>query len=277
LYSIALDHGLAYRDLAAWNELSDANALRVGQQLTLKPPPGWVERADAEPAQVIARALPSAPAMEVQPLEPPAPVPVKSAPKAVKLAYSEQALAKLRVEPPRATPTGPSAAPPPLASPEAKPPPAVSAAKPAAEVGAAVPAAKTKVAAASNPQDNAWVWPARGALLHGFNEGPNPKGVAIGGELGQAIVASADGKVVYSGSGLRGYGKLVIIKHDSTYLSVYAHNRTLLVKEGERVTKGQKIAEMGNTDAGRVALHFEIRRLGKPVDPLQYLPGQGAS
>ena len=141
---------------------------------------------------------------------------------------------------------------------------------------AAGPAAKTK-AAVSNPQDSAWVWPARGTLLHGFNEGPNPKGVAIGGELGQAIVASADGKVVYSGSGLRGYGKLVIIKHDSTYLSVYAHNRTLLVKEGERVTKGQKIAEMGNTDAGRVALHFEIRRLGKPVDPLQYLPGQGAS
>jgi lipoprotein NlpD len=120
-----------------------------------------------------------------------------------------------------------------------------------------------------------WSWPARGRLVHGFNSGPNPKGIAIAGEAGQPVSASAGGKVVYSGSGLRGYGKLVIIKHDPTYLTVYAHNRELLVKEGDRVEKGQKIAEMGNTDSERVALHFEIRRLGKPVDPLQYLPDQG--
>jgi lipoprotein NlpD len=277
LYSIALDHGLAYRDLAAWNDLTDPNMLRLEQQVKLKPPPGWVERPDAGPPEVIARALPSAPPVEVQALEPPAPVAVKSAPKAVKVAYSDEALAKLRGEPPKAASPAAQAAPaPPVVSPGTKPPVPAPAAKPVVEAGTPPPAALAKPAPAT-PGAIAWVWPARGTLLHGFNEGANPKGVAIGGELGQAIIASAAGKVVYSGSGLRGYGKLVIIKHDSAYLSVYAHNRALLVKEGERVTKGQKIAEMGNTDAGRVALHFEIRRLGKPVDPLQYLPGQGAS
>ena len=90
--------------------------------------------------------------------------------------------------------------------------------------------------------------------------------------LGEAVIASAPGKVVYSGSGLRGYGKLVIIKHNASYLSVYAHNSQILVKEGQSVAKGQKIAEMGDSDSNRVALHFEIRRLGKPIDPLQYLP-----
>ena len=120
-----------------------------------------------------------------------------------------------------------------------------------------------------------WVWPTTANCLHPFNQGPNPKGVAIGGSAGRPIVASAAGKVVYSGSGLRGYGKLIIIKHNNTYLSVYAHNRELLVKEGERVSKGQRIAEMGSTDSDRVGLHFEIRRLGKPVDPLKYLPPGG--
>ncbi|PWT73064.1 MAG: hypothetical protein C5B46_05935 [Proteobacteria bacterium] len=121
-----------------------------------------------------------------------------------------------------------------------------------------------------------WVWPAAGKLIHGFNQGSNPKGVAIGGAAGQAVNASASGKVVYSGSGLRGYGKLIIIKHNNEYLSVYAHNRQLLVREGERVAKGQRIAEMGNSDSDRIELHFEIRRFGKPVDPLKYLPAEGA-
>ena len=117
-----------------------------------------------------------------------------------------------------------------------------------------------------------WGWPARGKLVHAYGEGANPKGVAIGGSEGQPILASAPGKVVYAGSGLRGYGKLIIIKHNGTYLSVYAHNRALLVQEGDPVSGGQKIAEMGSSDAQQVALHFEIRRLGKPVDPLKYLP-----
>ena len=117
-----------------------------------------------------------------------------------------------------------------------------------------------------------WVWPAKGKVVTGFSETANLKGIDIAGATGEPVIASAAGKVVYVGSGLRGYGKLVIVKHNKTWLSAYAHNREILVKEGQQVTKGQKIAEMGNTDADVVKLHFEIRRLGKPVDPARYLP-----
>jgi lipoprotein NlpD len=119
------------------------------------------------------------------------------------------------------------------------------------------------------------VWPAKGKLVTGFSDTANLKGIDIAGSTGTPVVASAAGKVVYAGSGLRGYGKLVIIKHNSKFLSAYAHNREILVKEGQQVTRGQKIAEMGNTDADQVKLHFEIRRLGKPMDPIKYLPPQG--
>jgi lipoprotein NlpD len=105
-----------------------------------------------------------------------------------------------------------------------------------------------------------------------FSETANLKGIDIAGSAGQPVVASAAGTVVYAGTGLRGYGKLIIVKHNKTYLSAYAHNREILVKEGEKVAKGQRIAEMGNTDASEVKLHFEIRRLGKPMDPARYLP-----
>jgi lipoprotein NlpD len=117
-----------------------------------------------------------------------------------------------------------------------------------------------------------WGMPTSGKVVAEFSESANRKGVDIVGKKGQAVVASASGKVVYSGSGLRGYGKLVIIKHNKTYLSAYAHNDQVLVKEGQNVSKGQKIAEMGNSDAEQVKLHFEIRKLGKPVDPAKYLP-----
>ncbi|MDD5058102.1 MAG: peptidoglycan DD-metalloendopeptidase family protein [Sideroxydans sp.] len=117
-----------------------------------------------------------------------------------------------------------------------------------------------------------WGMPTSGKLIAGFSESDNRKGVDIVGKRGQVVVASASGKVVYSGSGLRGYGKLIIIKHNKTYLSAYAHNDQILVKEGQTVSKGQKIAEMGNSDADQVKLHFEIRKLGKPVDPAKYLP-----
>jgi lipoprotein NlpD len=117
-----------------------------------------------------------------------------------------------------------------------------------------------------------WGMPAQGKLIGQFSEAENRKGIDIAGKLGQPVLASAAGKVVYSGSGLRGYGKLIIIKHNKTYLSAYAHNNKVLVKEGQSVARGQKIAEMGNTDAERVELHFEIRQLGKPVDPAKYLP-----
>ncbi|MCA8034205.1 peptidoglycan DD-metalloendopeptidase family protein [Burkholderia arboris] len=152
-------------------------------------------------------------------------------------------------------------------------------ATPAAGTSSAL--AATSPAAATGSSDTAaapsgpvtFAWPARGPVLNGFDDAKN-KGVNIGGTAGEAVKAAADGRVVYSGNGLRGYGNLIIIKHDATYLTAYAHNRALMVKEGDAVTKGQKIAEMGNSDADRVMLHFEVRRQGKPVDPLKYLPPQ---
>ncbi|ALS63968.1 LysM peptidoglycan-binding domain-containing protein [Pandoraea apista] len=116
-------------------------------------------------------------------------------------------------------------------------------------------------------------WPAKGSVVGRFDDSKN-KGLNIAGNTGDPVYAAGAGKVVYSGAGLRGYGNLVIIKHDATFLTAYAHNRTLLVKEGDSVTRGQKIAEMGNSDAERVMLHFEVRRDGKPVDPMKYLPPQ---
>jgi lipoprotein NlpD len=149
----------------------------------------------------------------------------------------------------------------------------VSTAKPAAN--AAPPAATDQPAPAQSggEDDLAWLWPAQGAQLAGFDEVKN-KGLDIAGKAGDAVLASADGRVVYSGAGLRGYGNLIILKHNNTYLTAYAHNQTLLVKEDQAVRKGQKIAEMGSSDADRVKLHFEIRRQGKPVDPLKYLPAR---
>ena len=114
-------------------------------------------------------------------------------------------------------------------------------------------------------------WPTRGNVLAGFDEVKN-KGIDIAGKAGDPVLAAADGKVVYAGSGLRGYGNLVILKHNNTYLTAYAHNQSLLVKEDQAIKRGQKIAEMGSSDADQVKLHFEIRRQGKPVDPAKYLP-----
>jgi lipoprotein NlpD len=134
--------------------------------------------------------------------------------------------------------------------------------------------APAAVAAPASEDELAWAWPTSGgAVLAGYDEVKN-KGIDIGGKAGEPVLASADGRVVYAGAGLRGYGNLIILKHNNTYLSAYAHNQTLLVKEDQSVRKGQKIAEMGNTDADRVKLHFEIRRQGKPVDPAKYLPAR---
>ena len=126
---------------------------------------------------------------------------------------------------------------------------------------------------ASTEDDVAWIWPAQGKLIAGFDEIKN-KGYDIDGRMGDPVIAAGDGRVVYAGAGLRGYGNLIILKHNNTYLTAYAHNQTLLVKEDQTVRKGQKIAEMGNSDADRVKLHFEIRRQGKPVDPSKYLPAK---
>ena len=135
------------------------------------------------------------------------------------------------------------------------------------------------VSAPSSPAPSAggddvdFIWPASGALVAGFDEAKN-KGISIAGKAGDPVLAAADGKVVYAGAGLRGYGNLIILKHNNTFLTAYAHNQTLLVKEDQSVKKGQKIAEMGSTDSDRVKLHFEVRRSGKPVDPARYLPAR---
>ena len=243
LYSIALDYGQDYRELAAWNNLEDPGLIKIDQRLRLFPQDSVGEATTAQPT----------------PLPAPVAAPMFSEPKARKLPYSEQALVQLKMAASKAAatpiPSGPATAQPSTKSPAAHATPA-----PAQKD---VPAGDGKMI---------WEWPAQGRLLYGFGQGANQKGVGIDGRSGQPVLAAAPGKVVYSGSGLRGYGKLIIIKHNASYLSVYAHNSQILVKEGQTVAKGQKIAEIGDTDSDRVALHFEIRRLGKPIDPLQYLP-----
>ena len=162
----------------------------------------------------------------------------------------------------------------------APPSPDVAAARPStapAVASPATPAASAPAAPAALPAPSAaeeavsFQWPARGNLISGFDESKN-KGLDIGGKPGDPVSAAADGRVVYAGAGLRGYGNLIILKHNNTYLTAYAHNQTLLVKEDQTIKRGQKIAEMGNSDADQVKLHFEIRRQGKPVDPAKYLP-----
>ena len=245
LYSIALDHGLDYQDLAGWNGLDNPNVIQIGQPLRLKAPASIV----------ITAPLRTAPAVEGRPVTGSAPPPagvtvseaVKSQPKAVKVPYSDQALAQLS---------------------------GLSQVTPAAPVVAKIEPRPGEKPAASEDDDEKvdWGWPAGGKLLSTYNVNTNLKGIGIFGRPGQPVIASAPGKVLYSGDGIRGYGKLVIIKHNKVYLSVYAHLGQLLVKEGQSVVKGQKIAEMGDTDANQVKLHFEIRRFGKPVDPIRLLP-----
>jgi lipoprotein NlpD len=253
LYSIALDNGLDYRELAAWNNITDPAAIKIGLALRLRPPgpavaaqpqAGAPVQAEAGvqvqpatvPGSVEARSLGADPRGATEP--PRVGGDLKTGPKAMKLPYSEENLAMmLRQSPPKPAP-------------DQLPP------QPGGEDG----------------QDTvAWMWPAAGRVLAGFSE-PTNKGVDILGKVGDPVFASASGRVIFSGAGLRGYGKLVIIKHNQTYLSAYAHNSNVLVKEGQNVVRGQKIAEIGNTDSSQAKLHFEIRRLGKPVDPLKFLP-----
>ncbi len=151
---------------------------------------------------------------------------------------------------------------------DAKPAPTAASSAPAA---APAPAPAPVAAVREGDDDINWMWPAAGPVSSVFEEGKS-KGLGISGKPGDPVLAAADGRVVYAGSGLRGYGNLVILKHNATYLTAYAHNQTLLVKEDQAVKRGQKIAEMGNTDSDRVLLHFEIRKQGKPVDPARLLP-----
>ena len=151
---------------------------------------------------------------------------------------------------------------------DAKPAPTAASSAPAA---APAPAPAPVAAVREGDDDINWMWPAAGPVSSVFEEGKS-KGLGISGKPGDPVLAAADGRVVYAGSGLRGYGNLVILKHNATDLTAYAHNQTLLVKEDQAVKRGQKIAEMGNTDSDRVLLHFEIRKQGKPVDPARLLP-----
>ena len=246
LFSIALDHGVDHRDLAAWNNI-EQDRLRIGQELRLMAPPVGAATAPLKsaPGRVEARPLGGTGAPATVPPVAAAPPGgnVKAEPLAVHVPYSDQAYGQLAsIKPQPAI--------------EAKPP-----ARPDTERGA---------------DDLDWIWPTSGRVISGFNEGANLKGIAIAGKLGQPVLASAPGRVIFSGTGIRGFGKLIVIKHNNTFLSVYAHNHTLLVKEGQTVSKGQKIAEMGNTDTDQVKLHFEIRRFGKPVDPGKLLPDRPA-
>jgi len=234
LYSIALDYGLDYRELAQWNAVTGANVIGIGQQLRLSPPP--------PPAAPTAAPLMSAPVVQGRPLEG-SPIPggdgsIKSQPLAVRAPYSDQTYAQMATLKPEVSP-------------------------------------RVEPQAPSGPggeENVAWGWPASGKVVGTFSDSANQRGIRIAGKLGQPVHASAAGRVIFSGTGIRGFGKLIVIKHNNTFLSVYAHNSELLVKEGQNVAKGQKIAEMGSTDTDAVRLHFEIRRLGKPVDPMKLLP-----
>jgi len=205
LLRIALDNGQSYRDIAAWNNITDPNLIEVDQLLRVRPPPG--------------------PRVSTKPIEPLKPADSKDA----KAAADKKAAPK-KVEEKEVTEAKADAVDPPI-----------------------------KLS-----------WPAKGKVVEEFSEGKN-KGIDIAGKLGEPIQAASDGKVVYAGNSLRGYGNLVIVKHDNTYLTAYAHNRSLLVKEGDSVRKGQRIAEMGDSDANMVKLHFEVRVNGKPVNPIQFL------
>jgi len=261
LLRIALEHGQNWRDLARWNNLDNPNVIEVGQVLRVRAP-----SLDAGPATT--QAVAGAGRVESRPLD----ARGMAVPAAPAAAATVPTTAAVRA------PNGASAAPAPTTAPA--PAPATAAAPapaPATPASTAVPAATALPAAPPPPATTdsadqpAWVWPAAGPVLAGFDEGRN-KGLTIGGKAGDPVLAAADGRVVYAGSSLRGYGNLVIVKHSDLFLTAYAHNQTLLVKEDQAVRRGQRIADMGSSDAERVQLHFEIRRQGKPVDPARLLP-----
>ena len=256
LIRIALDHGQNYRDIAAWNGLENPTLIEEGQELRVVRPEAPAVSRPAAPSTAEPRSVAQAAAVPAAPADG-----VRREPKGGKLPYSEQAWAQ--AQKPDAPLVVAKVEPKPEPRPEVKPD-----AKPEAK-----PESKPepKQEPAGNGDKIDWAWPASGKVIAAFNE-TSSKGVDLAGKPGDPVLAAAGGRVVYAGTGLRGYGKLVIVKHDNSFLSAYAHNQSLLVKEGQAVSKGQKIAELGDTDSDRPKLHFEIRRQGKPVDPGKYLP-----
>lgn len=262
LFNIGLEHGYDYKEIAQANNIGAPYTIKIGQILQFGTLNNQPTADNNQPAQensdgVVTYAING----ESNPL----PVNTKQAepalavainePKALRETYSEEALKK----------------PLPSAKPMTEKPVTV-AVKPSADIKPEVtptPRPDTKNSTEATNNSN-WSWPTKGKLIANFNEAGN-KGIDIAGTMGQSIHATAPGKVIYSGSDLRGYGKLVIVKHNATYLSVYAHNSKILVKEGQQVSQGQKIAEMGDTDSNSVKLHFEIRQQGKSVDPNKFL------
>lgn len=260
LYAIALDHGLDYRELAAWNGIADPNRILAGQTLRMRAPATAVTAATAAPAAtptpqpatvaVVSKPLSADPLPNGESL--PAEVPLKTEPKAEKLPYSAEAYARVfGRDADSVSSTGL----------EEKPaPPSVPRAATGTDKDAAADAGR-------------WVWPARGETIAAF-DGVRSKGISIAGKQGDPVLAANAGKVVYVGSAIQAYGHLAIVKHGQEYLTVYAHNATILVKEGQQVSAGQKIAEMGARPGGAAALHFEVRKLGRPIDPAKVLPSR---
>ena len=244
LIRIGLDAGQNYRDIARWNAIENPNKIEIGDVYRVVPP--------EEPA--VAKAVVSG-RLSVTPL-PPVPAAAPSPPKASSPS-APPPVTVAATPPPAVKPAAPStvqASEPPVAAPVPQKPPAAAA--------PAVPATDDALE---------FAWPAKGEVIVAFDEAKNRKGIDLAGGAGDPVLAAAEGKVVYAGEGLRGYGKLIIIKHNNTFLTAYAHNQSILVKEDQSVKKGQKIAEMGSTDSDRVKLHFEIRERGRPVDPMKYL------
>jgi lipoprotein NlpD len=244
---IALESGQNWRDVVAWNSLENPNLIEVGQVLRVVPPEGVTPSAVAAPVVVATKPVSSS-KIESRNLDAKGASAPMAAPKA---AVASGAAAASGSAPASASASTTSAS-------------------GASAAAAPVAAASTEVKDSDEP---AWVWPSGAPIIGNFEEGKR-KGMVFGGKAGDAVLAAADGRVVYAGSGLRGYGNLVIIKHNANYLTAYAHNQTLLVKEDQAVKKGQKIAEMGSTDAERVQLHFEVRKQGKPIDPARSLPSR---
>lgn len=245
LIQIALDFGQNYRDLVAWNNLANPNDIKVDQVLRVLAPEGGAQTGSVSTSSGV----------EIKPLTPVATpgggsVPNKSAPRGDKRPYSEAALAELQ-KPDAAAASANGSKPEQPRTVEKTPEPPVP---------------------SSDDENIAWIWPAEGRVVAAFSEGK--RGIDIAGKMGQPVLAAGSGKVLYAGSGIRGYGNLVIVKHSNNLLSAYAHNKTIFVKEDQSVTKGQKIAEMGNSDTDEVKLHFEIRQQGKPVDPSKFLPNR---
>jgi lipoprotein NlpD len=240
LTKIGLDTGQSWHDIARWNNLSDPNHLEVGQVLRVLAPPAEATTSTTATTTTTSTTTGTA---TFKPLPP--------------VAKTEGKASEPRASEPRASAAAVSPVPSAVASGTAVP-----------LTGAATP---QPPAARDSDDDLTWAWPASGPVVAPFDDAKT-KGLAIGGKAGDPVYAAADGRVVYAGSGLRGYGNLVIVKHNANYLTAYAHNQTLLVKEDQIVKRGQKIAEMGATDADRVQLHFEIRKQGKPIDPARLLP-----